>query len=158
VGLGTDVALVDDDPVIAALVKRILSRQGYSVTWFADGQAAVTALCQADAGLQVKLVLLDVSIPGLGGFGVLQRLRNAGVLKRTRVIMLTASVSEQDVRHAVNLGATGYLAKPLDPGLLVDRIHLAFGRSTVAEMADGAAWAPDGTGTAGRLDDMTAAR
>ena len=118
----TDVALVDDDPVLAALVKRVLAKQGYSVTWFGDGVAAVAALCEPTASLQAKLILLDVSMPGLGGFGVLHYLRRDGVLDRSRVIMLTASASEEHVRQAIGLGATGYLAKPLDIRLLVDRV------------------------------------
>jgi two-component system OmpR family response regulator len=118
-----DVALVDDDPVTAALVERILVRQGYSVRWFADGLAAVVALCQPSACLRARLVLLDVSMPGLGGFGVLHYLRRDGVLDQTRVIMLTSSTTEHDVRQAISLGARGYLAKPLDIPVLLGRIY-----------------------------------
>jgi DNA-binding response OmpR family regulator len=118
----TDVALVDDDPVLAALVKRVMARQGYSVTWFEDGVAAVAALCQPTGHLKAKLILLDVSMPGLDGFGVLHYLQRDRVLAHSRVIMLTASASEDDVRQAISLGATGYLAKPLDIRILVDRV------------------------------------
>ena len=119
----TDVALVDDDPVLAALVKRVLAKQGHSVTWFGDGLLAVAELCKPGGSLHAKVILLDVSMPGLGGFGVLHYLRRDGVLDASRVIMLTASASEDDVRQAIRLGATGYLAKPLDIRLLVDRVH-----------------------------------
>jgi len=122
-GPEVDVALVDDDPVIAALVKRVLAKEGYSVAWFADGVAAVAALCEPSASMRAKVILLDVSMPGLGGFGVLHYLRRDGVLDQSRVIMLTASASEKDVRQAIGLGATGYLAKPLDLRLLIDRIR-----------------------------------
>lgn len=118
----TDVALVDDDPVLAALVRRVLAKQGHSVTWFGDGLLAVAELCQPAGRLHAKVILLDVSMPGLGGFGVLHYLRRDGVLDTSRVIMLTASASEEDVRQAIRLGATGYLAKPLDIRLLVDRV------------------------------------
>jgi CheY-like chemotaxis protein len=121
VGEDADVAVVDDDPVIAALVKHVLGKQGHRVNWFADGVSAVAALCQPSAWLQVKLILLDVSMPGLGGFGVLHYLRRDGVLDKSHVVMLTASASEQDVRQAIALGATGYLAKPLNIRLLLDR-------------------------------------
>jgi DNA-binding response OmpR family regulator len=123
VGPDADIAIVDDDPVIAALVKTVLARQGFSVAWFADGVAAVAALCPPDACLRAKLILLDVSMPGLGGFGVLHYLRRDGVLDQSRVIMLTASASEENVRQAISLGATGYLAKPLDIGLLISRVR-----------------------------------
>jgi two-component system phosphate regulon response regulator PhoB len=123
-----DVALVDDDPVIAAFVKRVLAREGYSAKWFEDGIPAVNALCRPSASLRANLILLDVSMPGLDGFGVLHYLRRDSVLDRSRVIMLTASVSEQDVREAVGLGATGYLAKPLDLHLLIARVRRSLPR------------------------------
>jgi DNA-binding response OmpR family regulator len=123
IGPEVDVALVDDDPVIAALVKRVLTKQGHTVMWFADGVAAVAALCAPNAFVHAKLILLDVSMPGLGGFGVLHYLRRDTILEQSKVIMLTASASEQDVRQAIGLGASGYLAKPLDIRLLVDRVQ-----------------------------------
>lgn len=123
VGADVDVALVDDDPVMAALVKRILSTRGYSVTWFADGLTAVAALCLPTVSLRARLILLDVSMPGMGGFDVLHRLQRDRVLDHSRVIMLTASASEQDVRKAIGLGATGYLAKPLDISVLLGRVY-----------------------------------
>jgi DNA-binding response OmpR family regulator len=118
-----DVALVDDDPVLAALLKRVLATHGYSVAWFADGLAAVAALCQPTISLKAKLILLDVSMPGLGGFGVLHYLQRDGVLAESRVIMLTASASEEDVRQAIGLGATSYLAKPLDIRVMLGRVY-----------------------------------
>ena len=118
-----DVVLVDDDPVIAALLKRVLTRQGYDVTWFADGLVAVAALCQPTAHLRARLILLDVSMPGLGGFGVLHYLQADGVLGGSRVMMLTASASEEDVRQAIGLGVISYIAKPLDVALLLDRVR-----------------------------------
>jgi two-component system OmpR family response regulator len=62
-------------------------------------------------------------MPGLGGFGVLHYLRRDGVLDQTRVIMLTSSTTEHDVRQAISLGARGYLAKPLDIPVLLGRIY-----------------------------------
>jgi DNA-binding response OmpR family regulator len=126
-GDDAEVALIDDDPVIATLVKRVLAKQGRRVNWFSDGLTAVTALCPPGAWLQVKLILLDLSMPGMGGFGVLHYLRREGVLDQSKVIMLTASVTEDDVRKAIDLGATGYLAKPLDVRLLQDRVQRVLG-------------------------------
>lgn len=118
-----DVVLVDDDPGIAALVKRVMDSHGHSLKWFDDGVAAVGVLCQPRISLRAKLILLDVSIPGLGGFGVLHYLRRDGVLEQSQIIMLTASVSEDDVRQAIDMGAIGYLAKPLNIRLLIDRVE-----------------------------------
>ena len=103
-------------------MQRVLTRQGYSVTWFADGVAAVAALCPPST-FRAKLILLDVSMPGLDGFGVLHYLRRGGVLDRSGVIMLTASASEDAVRQAIGLGAIGYLAKPLDMRVLIERVQ-----------------------------------
>jgi CheY-like chemotaxis protein len=126
--LALDVALVDDDPVIGVMITRVLVSKGYSVTWFEDGLAAVAALCKPNPSVRAKLILLDVSMPGLGGWGVLHYLARDGVLDNSRVIMLTASTSEQDVRQAIGLGATGYLAKPLNIRLLILRVKHALGK------------------------------
>jgi DNA-binding response OmpR family regulator len=123
-----DIALVDDDPVIGVMIKRVLVSKGYSVTWFADGLAAVAAMCKPTPSIRAKLILLDVAMPGLGGWGVLHYLHRDGVLDSSRVIMLTASTSEQDVRQAIGLGATGYLAKPLNIRLLILRVKHALGK------------------------------
>jgi DNA-binding response OmpR family regulator len=118
----TDIAIVDDDPVLAGLAKRVLTRQGYTTTWFADGVVGVAALCHEKTH-RARLILLDVSMPGLDGFEVLRYLRQFGVLDQSKVIMLTASASEDDVRQAIGLGAIGYLAKPLDIRLLIHRVQ-----------------------------------
>ncbi len=132
-----DVALVDDDPVLAALVKRVLTRHGYSLTWFVDGFAAVAALCSPSASLRARIILLDVSMPGMDGFGVLHYLQRDGVLEHSRVIMLTASASEIEVRRAISVRATGYLTKPLDVGLLVGRINRVFNQPAGLEVVAG---------------------
>jgi DNA-binding response OmpR family regulator len=134
-GSRAEIALVDDDPVVAGLVKRVLTREGHNVTWFADGLAAVTALCQPRT-LQAKVILLDVSMPGLDGFGVLHYLRRDGVLAASSVIMLTASASAHDVRQAIGLGAIGYLAKPLDIRLLIARVNRLLGGQSGSQPTD----------------------
>ena len=113
-----NILLVDDQPAKLLSYEVILSELGENLIKAGSAREALEQLLKVD----VALILLDVSMPGLGGFGVLHYLRRDGVLDQARVIMLTASASEDDVRQAIGLGATGYLAKPLDIRLLVDRV------------------------------------
>lgn len=86
----------------------ILQLDGHEVIEAADG---VTALELSTTGEDV--VLLDVMMPGLDGFGVLAQLQDRG-LSRPHVIMLTAKSGELDRQEALSLGAEGFITKPFD--------------------------------------------
>ena len=102
-----------------------LALHGYADLDYPDRSALIFASFSAALSAAFGVV----ATAGLGGFGVLHYLRRDNVLEQSRVIMLTASASEQDVRQAIGLGASSYLAKPLDLRLLVDRVHRALRRS-----------------------------
>jgi DNA-binding response OmpR family regulator len=85
---------------------------------FQDGEQFMTSLSQrekpgADTPLPT-LVLLDIKLPRKSGFEVLQWMRAHSVFKRIPVVMLTSSAQPMDVRRAYDLGANGYLVKPMD--------------------------------------------
>lgn len=109
------ILLVEDDPQIARLVKFKLEREGFSVEWVEDGEAALRRARQN----QFDLVLLDVMIPGKDGFAVLEELRaDAPDLP---IVMLTARASERDLQRGAR--ATDYIVKPFDPAHLVERVR-----------------------------------
>ena len=87
---------------------------------FSDGADAATALGQRN--VRAKIVLLDVGLPSLDGFGVLQVLRSQGILDETRVIMLTARSSEDEMLRAIGLGATEHITKPFSVPVLLARL------------------------------------
>jgi DNA-binding response OmpR family regulator len=108
------VLVVDDDPEIRGLMVTVLSYEADVVT-AQDGQAALRVL----ADETVDLVLLDVMMPGVSGFGVLEAIRADPRLRSLPVMMLTAKVGESEHAEAFRGGADAYLTKPFDlQGLL----------------------------------------
>jgi len=117
-----DVLLVDDDEVFANFVVETLRSQARQVTWLADGAAARGALCDPDAPLRPRLMLLDVEMPGLDGFDVLEEMVRTGAIAHTSVVMLTRRTTVEDILRARKLGISDYIAKPLDGPALVERV------------------------------------
>jgi DNA-binding response OmpR family regulator len=104
------VLIVEDDVDLVALVKRWLERDGHLVEHVADGAAAVDALKWAPLP---HLVLLDVMLPKMDGFEVLQRLRADPRTKGLPVVMVTSFSRDRDAARGRELGANDYIVKPL---------------------------------------------
>jgi two-component system sensor histidine kinase/response regulator len=116
-----DVLIVDDFPDTLALYEAILAEDGHRVRTAADG---MEALRQVEVQ-EPELVLLDVSMPGLGGVEVLRRLR-ARRGGGPAVIMLTAARREpQSIEAGLKEGADAYLTKPIDSRELLARVRAA---------------------------------
>ncbi len=113
---------VDDEPVILMLLKRTLESGGYDVIVATDGNSALILLNER----QPDLVLLDIMMPELDGFQVLERLRPHSDVP---VIMLTAKDEVDSVRNALALGADDYVRKPFSPRELLARIQARLRRS-----------------------------
>ena len=124
----TDVVLVDDDDALAGVLLHGLATRAYRTQRFDDGQDAVDALAGASAPVVPRIVLLDWGLPSLDGLSVLRRLSETGVMTRTRVIMLTARDSENEVLQALDLGAFDHVAKPFSVPVLMKRVHRAMER------------------------------
>jgi diguanylate cyclase (GGDEF)-like protein len=123
-----DVVLVEDDDTVADVIEHALGLRQYSFVRFADGAEAAREL--SDGSVRGRVVLLDVGLPSLDGFGVLRTLRNQGVLDETRVIMLTARSSEPEMLRALGLGATEHITKPFSVPVLLGRLGQTLVRST----------------------------
>ena len=96
------------------LVRTVPSNQGYVVFEAADG---IEALDLAQR-MQPDLIILDLHMPGLDGFGVIQELRLNPAFERTPVVALTASAMEADRRRALDAGFTGFITKPVSLKIL----------------------------------------
>lgn len=103
------VLVADDKASSRELVRTVLERCGYEVVEAADGAEAV-AVARAT---EPDLVLLDLHMPVLDGFGAIQALRHEPRFAATPVVALTASAMEGDKAHAINAGFTGYITKPI---------------------------------------------
>ncbi|MBR9989400.1 MAG: response regulator [Gemmatimonadetes bacterium] len=120
-----DVVIVDDDAALSDLLDHTLRLRGYTVARFSDGADAATALVGDPPTVSGRAILLDVGLPGLNGTAVLGRLRREGVLRRTRVLMLTSHAMESDVLKALELGAFDHVAKPFSVPVLMHRLQRA---------------------------------
>jgi two-component system, OmpR family, phosphate regulon response regulator PhoB len=116
--LADRVLVVDDESDIVALVAYHLAKAGYRVSTAANGADALT---QARSDLPA-LVVLDLMLPGMSGFEVLEQLRNDENTAHTAVLMLTARRDEPDRIRGLSLGADDYLTKPFSPQELVLRV------------------------------------
>jgi DNA-binding response OmpR family regulator len=122
-----DVVVVEDDPLLAELLGHALTTRGYRFRHFTDGQAAAAELAGSPPALRSRVVLLDVNLPALNGFGVLRQMAITDNLAATRVIMLTAHSSETEIVNALELGAFDHVAKPFSVPVLMQRVRRALG-------------------------------
>ncbi len=110
------ILVVDDDPTLSELICYSLEAEGYMVLVAGDGQEGMRKFHES----RPDLVILDVSMPKLDGFEVMQRVRE---MSDTPVIMLTAQGQEDDVVRGLDLGADDYMTKPFRLGELLARIR-----------------------------------
>lgn len=118
------VLLVDDDAELCGLLSAYLSGAEFAVTAVYDGREGL----QAALDSSIRLVLLDVMLPGLDGFEVLRQIRLHSAVP---VIMLTARATHEDRISGFRGGADDYLPKPFHPEELVERCRALLRRSAV---------------------------
>lgn len=112
------ILVVDDDPAVRELITTRLQLAGY-VAWSArDGREGLKMV----ASLQPAALILDLNMPVLDGFGVLRGLDRASWTTKPKVMVLTARNRPDDVRLAIELGASDFLAKPFDDRHLLARV------------------------------------
>ena len=118
------VLVVEDEPDIAALVAYQLAHAGYGVRTASNGREALRALEMDPPDLMV----LDLLLPEVSGFEVLETVRSSEETRRLPVVVLTARGDEQDRIRGFELGADDYIAKPFSPRELVLRVEAVLRR------------------------------
>ncbi len=120
---GSFLLLVEDDDAIGRLVKQYLEQQdGWQVLWLRTGEEAVGELRRHP----VRLVVLDVGLPGIDGFEVCRQMR---AWSKVPIVMLTARDEEPDRVAGLELGADDYVPKPFSPRELAARIKAILRRA-----------------------------
>lgn len=114
--------LVDDDVELCAMMREYFAHEGHELDCSYNGREGLTAALNGS----YDLVILDVMLPILDGFELLQRLRRR---KELPIIMLTARVQQEDRIRGLDSGADDYLPKPFDPDELLARIRAVLRRS-----------------------------
>lgn len=119
--------LVEDDPVLRSTLAFNLTREGYNVLTADDGERALDVV--RDHGDSLDLLILDVMLPGINGFQVLQNVRKRGL--QVPILMLSARGEEQDKVDGLELGADDYVVKPFALRELMARVRAALRRRAV---------------------------
>jgi CheY-like chemotaxis protein len=108
------VLIVDDSPVSRELVRDILEPNGYEVFEAGNGEAAIQQIEET----RPHVVLLDIEMPGLGGYEVIRRLRQDPRFAALRVAAFTAHAMSNDREKALAAGFDAYITKPVRPAVL----------------------------------------
>lgn len=111
------VLIVDDHMPAVGMLSRLLEKEGYDIASAYDGEQALE-VCQK---LTPDLILLDIMMPKLNGFEVLQILRKTDKTANVPTILITAKNTPDDIEHGLELGADDYIAKPFNPRELLAR-------------------------------------
>ncbi len=119
---GLSLLLIDDDAELCSMMKEFFSEMHCFLDCAYNGRDGLTKALQHT----YDLVILDVMLPGMGGFTLLQQLRRR---KEVPVIMLTARIHRHDRILGLNAGADDYLPKPFDPDELLARIRAVLRRA-----------------------------
>ena len=115
---GERVLVVDDEPDIVALVAYHLAKAGYRVATASSGTDALESARRE----RPAIIVLDLMLPGMSGYEVLEQLRANEATRDVAVLMLTARREEADRIQGLSLGADDYLTKPFSPQELVLRV------------------------------------
>jgi CheY-like chemotaxis protein len=114
------ILVVDDDPNNRDVLARTLEKKGYTVTQAPDGAVALRLLTEANGA--IELVLLDILMPEMNGWEMLQRIKADEALKSVPVIMISGLGETDAVVRCLELGAEDFVQKPFVPTILKARV------------------------------------
>lgn len=125
------ILVVEDEPTLSRLLSYNLSQEGYETKVVENGSEALQ-LCFEQT---YDLIILDLMLPGMSGFEVLERLRKKGI--RTPVIILTARNGEEEIVQGLKLGADDYVTKPFGVAELLARVSAVLRRTADGDEIEG---------------------
>ena len=101
------ILLIEDDPFLTTMYKTRFAREGHEVITAQDGETALDVLKQAPP----NLVILDVMLPKLGGFAILEEMQKSDTLKKIPVVVLSNLTDEDSIKKAKSYGVKEFLTK-----------------------------------------------
>lgn len=117
----TDILIVEDNKELRTLLADFLLSEGYTVRQAPTGEEALSIMKNEE----IRLVLLDIILPGMDGFAVCRQIRET---HNTPILMLSARIDKEDKLNGLLLGADDYIEKPYDIDILIAKIQGIFKR------------------------------
>jgi len=126
------ILLVDDEPDIVEFLQYNLVQEGFEVITAYNGEEAISKM-----KFKPNLIILDIMMPKLDGYQVVEKIRAMKGFEKIPIIFLTAKSGEIDEVKGLNIGADDYIVKPISPKKLVARVrsNLRKGESTTADLS-----------------------
>lgn len=115
-----NILIVDDEPANTLLLKKILSTRGYTNVMTTLNPVEVVPL-QLEHNFE--LILLDINMPEMNGYEVLEKLRNTDNFNGTQVVATSADISLRDPAKRLESGFTDYITKPMEMQVLLDIVE-----------------------------------
>ena len=127
-----DILIVEDSPIQATMLRRVLAQRGYRVVIAKHGQDALARLKEQKS----HLVITDVEMPVMNGYELCSAIKKDSRLQAMPVILLTTLTDPKDLMMGLNAGADSYLTKPYDEGVLFSRLETLLGPAQVSRDDD----------------------
>jgi CheY-like chemotaxis protein/signal transduction histidine kinase/CHASE3 domain sensor protein len=123
---GRQILLVDDDMRNLFALKKVLKKHGLLVEVAKDGQCALNVLSEKEG---IDLVIMDIMMPVMDGYTAIEKIRAQTHLRNLPIIALTAKAMPEDKQKCINVGASDYLAKPVDVDRLLSLMRIWLGKT-----------------------------
>lgn len=114
------ILVVDDSPTVVKFVSLSLKSKGYNIVTACDGMDAIEKISNTQAS--VDLIITDLNMPNLDGYGLIETLRQNNVHQSTPIIILSSEGDEDDRQRGIDVGANSYLVKPFKPTSLLSEV------------------------------------
>lgn len=121
------VLIVDDDDTVQTMLYKVVRSNGIQAETASSGEQAI----QLTSSKQYDLILLDVNMPGMDGFEVIQQLRTRGI--QTPIIIVSGRQEDYDTLYGLDIGADDYITKPFNPVVLGAKVKALIRRSKGAQ-------------------------
>lgn len=131
--VGAEIAYIEDERDLADFVRYFLEKEGYQVLHFSSGEEFLRTM----EHLSPQLILLDLMLPGIGGFEVFHYIKSHPRFKHVPVIMLTVKNDPMDIVSGLEMGADDYVTKPFHPRELLARIRAVLRRTGTSSFGGG---------------------
>ena len=114
------ILVVDDSPTVVKFVSFSLKKSGYSVVTACDGMDALEKI--SSLANDVSLIITDLNMPNLDGYGLISTLRENSEYQGTPIIILSSEDGDEDKDRGIQVGATSYLVKPFKSSVLLEEV------------------------------------